>query len=199
MTVKEIMKEMAEVGYTGFVCVTGGEPLTQDIQLLVNTLRIEENQYISVETNGSQSLVPNCRMVCAQKMVVDCKGPSSFKTPKLKWDYDARFSKVVDELRTRQNYPEFHDEIKFVIADRKDYDSAKAWLKYIATKLRYIEKEGCFIPNILFSPVIVKGKDRKIVRKLAEWMVADIDNKELTPKYQLQLHKYIWPEVKRGV
>jgi len=74
------------------------------------------------------------------------------------------------------------DEVKFVISDKNDFD----WAKSIISKYKLSKK---FV--ILFSPVfgILNNKD------LAEWILIE----KLPVQMQLQMHKYIWPESKRGV
>ena len=76
-----------------------------------------------------------------------------------------------------------HDEVKFVIEDEKDYRFA----------LRKIEELDLLSKThkILFSPILTKLAPRF----LANWMVKDKVNAIL----QVQLHKFIWPDVERGV
>jgi 7-carboxy-7-deazaguanine synthase len=74
------------------------------------------------------------------------------------------------------------DEAKFVLADRVDYDWARAILA------RYDLASHC---SVLFSPVFGSLD----VRELAEWILAD----RLPVRFQMQLHKYIWAPDMRGV
>jgi 7-carboxy-7-deazaguanine synthase len=80
------------------------------------------------------------------------------------------------------NTLEKKDEIKFVISDRIDYEWAVEVLK---TKLTERQCE------VLFSPVA----DRLQPRLLAEWILKD----GIDVRFQLQLHKYVWPPQLRGV
>ncbi|MBC8384517.1 MAG: radical SAM protein [Candidatus Cloacimonetes bacterium] len=73
------------------------------------------------------------------------------------------------------------DELKFVISDFEDYRWAK----------EFVENNELFQNNILFSPV----SDELLPDKLAEWIIKD----RFDVRLQLQLHKYIWNPVKRGV
>jgi 7-carboxy-7-deazaguanine synthase len=74
------------------------------------------------------------------------------------------------------------DEVKFVLADRADYD----WAREILA--RYDLASRCMV---LFSPVFGSLN----VRQLAEWILAD----RLPVRFQLQMHKYIWAPDMRGV
>jgi 7-carboxy-7-deazaguanine synthase len=74
------------------------------------------------------------------------------------------------------------DEVKFVIGSRRDYEWARDVIR------------GGRIPApaaVLLSPVWDAG----VARELAEWMLAD----GLAARYQIQLHKWVWPGVERGV
>ncbi|HGY56796.1 MAG TPA: 7-carboxy-7-deazaguanine synthase QueE [Caldithrix abyssi] len=74
------------------------------------------------------------------------------------------------------------DEVKFVIGDREDYEWAKAILE------KYNLNERC---PVLFAPVFGQLKNKH----LAEWILED----RLNVRFQLQMHKYIWPPEQRGV
>jgi len=74
------------------------------------------------------------------------------------------------------------DEVKFVLASRRDYE----WARDVVHQHRLHDKVA-----VLFSPV--HGCD--IQRPLAEWLLED----RLPVRYQIQLHKYVWPGVERGV
>ena len=75
-----------------------------------------------------------------------------------------------------------HDEIKFVIGTRDDYD----WSKDVLKKYNLISKY-----TILFSPV----HDLLETKKLTDWILND----NLNIRLQIQLHKYIWGKDKTGV
>jgi 7-carboxy-7-deazaguanine synthase len=74
------------------------------------------------------------------------------------------------------------DEVKFVIADRADYEWARAVVR---------DRDLARRAGVLFSPV----HRRLHPRPLAEWILAD----RLPVRLQLQIHKYIWPADMRGV
>ena len=75
------------------------------------------------------------------------------------------------------------DQVKFVVQNRPDYDFAKSLLPQIESRM-----PG---DHILFSPVARHLEPRE----LAAWLLED----RLTARLQVQLHKLIWPETKRGV
>jgi 7-carboxy-7-deazaguanine synthase len=75
------------------------------------------------------------------------------------------------------------DEVKFVIGDREDYEWSKEQLELFSLD----KKVSC----VLFSPVAGK----LALEKLADWILAD----HLPVRFQIQLHKIIWPGVERGV
>ena len=80
------------------------------------------------------------------------------------------------------NYLKQNDEVKFVIGNREDYD----WSKHIINQYSLTEKY-----SVLFSNVFNELKPAQ----LAEWILKD----NLKVRFQLQLHKYIWSPIKRGV
>ena len=69
------------------------------------------------------------------------------------------------------------DEVKFVIADRNDYDFMKKVLRDYPTKAR-----------ILVSPMFDKDNKQTIAQDLVKWMIEDRENRM---KLQLQIHKFI--------
>lgn len=82
---------------------------------------------------------------------------------------------------TNLTYLTKQDEIKFVLSSRDDYDWA----------IKTIERYGLKEKNLLFSPV----EGRLQADRLAEWVLADT----LSVRMQVQLHKVLWPDRKRGV
>lgn len=148
------------------VSLTGGEPLFQNdsIELLSRIAGIKGKTVI-LETNGSLSVKDVDKRVVK---VVDVKCPSSGE--------EGSF------LKDNVGFITKNDEIKFVIADREDYDWA----------CRFIRENGVVNSfSILFSPLT----DRLEPSSLARWILDD----KLNVRLQLQLHRIIWPEKKRGV
>jgi 7-carboxy-7-deazaguanine synthase len=165
LTNEEIINEIRKYKCS-LVEITGGEPLVQkdDCFLLMKTLS-DIGYEVMIETSGSISIADIDKRV---KIIMDLKCPSSGMQKK----------NLFDNL----NYLKPTDEIKFVIANREDYN----WSKNILSKFN-LEKR-CII---LFSTVFDKIQPVEIVN----WILED----NLKVKFQLQLHKYIWPSQTKGV
>lgn len=145
--------------------VTGGEPLLQDETPELCEALCAAGQTVQVETNGSRditSIRPPARRI------VDCKMPSSGMAEAMAWGN-------LQSLRSG-------DELKFILANREDYDRALTILS------RHDLPEGV---TVLFGPVA----GRLAARVLAEWILADRVNVRL----QIQLQRLLWPESERGV
>jgi len=163
LTVEQILKQVKKFKCR-YVEITGGEPLLQDdTPFLVDSL-IDEGFNVLVETNGTKDV-----SVISDKatMIMDIKCPSSGEVDKIDWENIKRLDKK--------------DEVKFVIAEKSDYD----WAKGIIT-----ERNLTYKANVLLSPV----KEKLDPATLAEWILKD----NLKVRFQLQVHKILWPEEKRG-
>jgi 7-carboxy-7-deazaguanine synthase len=130
---------------------------------LIRTL-CDEGFEVLIETSGSIDVSPVDRRA---KLILDVKCPGSGEVEKNRWEN-------LDDLRD-------HDEIKFVIADRTDYDFAR----------RVIAERNLAARTLLFSPVWGEMDPKT----LAEWMLAD----RVPARFQTQLHKHIWGADARGV
>ena len=162
--ISEIMDKIKQWN-CNLVEVTGGEPLFQDECIdLLNELT-NQNYEVLLETGGSLSIsdVP-IEIV----KIVDFKCPSSGMEKKNLWS-------IVNDLQP-------HDEVKFVIGDREDFDWAKEMLN------KYSLNEKC---SILFSPTFGKIDPSLIV----EWILEG----DIPVRMQLQMHKYIWESEEKGV
>ena len=166
MEIDEILSEIERLGHgCRLVELTGGEPLLQkDIGDLAAVL-LDRGYTVLCETSGS---VPVDRVPADVIKIVDFKCPGSGEADSNDWSNLAR----LDPTR---------DELKFVIADRTDYDWAKAQLEDRDLS-RFV---------VHFSPEF-EGMDR---RALAEWILAD----GLPVRLQLQLHKFVWDPAMRRV
>jgi 7-carboxy-7-deazaguanine synthase len=154
----------------GFGCplveITGGEPLLQeDVYALMNRL-LEEGHTVMLETGGHRSIV---RVPPSVLKVVDIKCPGSGEADQNDWSNLERLQP--------------HDEVKFVISDRADYDFAREIIRR-----HDLAKHAA---ALLLSPVhgVLEAKT------LSEWMLGD----HLPARVQLQIHKYIWSPDQRGV
>ena len=146
--------------------VTGGEPLLQpDVYPLMQAL-LDRGKTVLLETGGHRSTAQVPEPVVT---ILDVKCPGSGEAARMDWDNLAR-------LRP-------HDEVKFVIRDRADYEYARLVIAEHALAGR--------VAAIHLSPVhgVLDPKT------LSEWVLAD----RLPVRVQLQLHKFIWSPDTRGV
>lgn len=158
----EIDAILAEVVRHGVrhVCVTGGEPLAQKRCLVLLSSLCDAGYDVSLETSGALDVGAVDPRV---RKVVDLKAPGSGEQARNHWPN-------LDHLLP-------HDQVKFVLADRTDYDWAVGIVREHALDRRCA---------VLFSPV----HETLAPRELAEWIVAD----RLPVRFQLQLHKVLWGE-----
>lgn len=165
---REVNDVVAEVEKYGcpLVEITGGEPLLQeDVYPLMDRL-LASGHTVMIETGGHRSIA---RVPSAVLKIVDVKCPGSGEAHRNHWEN-------LDLVRS-------HDEVKFVLKDRADYDYAKAAVAEHAL----LGKVGA----VHFSPV----HGVLAARVLSEWVLAD----RLAVRVQLQLHKFIWSPETRGV
>ena len=146
--------------------ITGGEPLLQpDVYPLMNRL-LGAGKTVLLETGGQIDIsdVP-----AAVVKVLDVKCPGSGEAARNAWGNLERLAG--------------HDEVKFVIRDRADYEFARDVLR------RHGLERRC--AAVLLSPV------HRVMdpRQLAAWSLAD----RLPVRLQVQLHKYVWGDDARGV
>lgn len=140
------------------VCVTGGEPLAQKACIRLLERLCDLGYAVSLETSGALDISAVDRRV---SRVVDIKTPGSGEVARNLWAN-------IDELTP-------HDQLKFVICDRLDYEWAAQQVRERALDQR------C---DILFSP----SKDAVAPTELAQWILAS----GLPVRFQLQLHKILW-------
>jgi 7-carboxy-7-deazaguanine synthase len=159
-----ILKTVADSGVTA-VCVTGGEPLAQKNCLPLLAALCDAGYEVSLETSGALDV---SAVDVRVSRVVDVKCPGSGEAEKNRWDN-------LKLLTSR-------DQLKFVLADRADYDWAVAQLQGYGL-LRQARAER---PEIWFSPVAGQLDPTT----LADWIVAD----RLPVRLQLQLHKLLWQD-----
>ncbi len=167
-SIEDIMQRVEAFGCK-LVELTGGEPLEQEgvYKLMDNLLR---NGYdVMIETGGHVDI---SRVDPRVKRIVDLKTPTSGMMKRNRHEN-------IKHLTA-------HDEVKFVIGSREDYDWAASQLPLLKK-----ERAGGGPGTILFSPV----HGRIELTDLAAWRLED----RLPVRLQTQLHKLIWPEVLRGV
>lgn len=165
---------------TDVVQITGGEPLLQKrVHQLIAAL-CDRGKTVLIETSGACDI-----SVCDPRAIriMDIKTPGSGESHRNQWAN-------IDHLTP-------HDEVKFVITSREDYD----WAKNVIEK--YDLARRC--RAILLSPVFEQPAGLEIAgaaglspRDLAEWMLNDPPAGNPV-RMQTQLHKHIWDPQTRGV
>lgn len=158
MEIDEIMAQVRS-HHARCVTVTGGEPLAQPNSLKLLDRLAEEGYLVSLETSGAIDVSGvNSKVV----KVMDLKTPSSGELAKNRYE--------------NINHLNRHDEVKFVIGDRADYE----WAKFKIDEFDLYSR----VAEILFSPV-----HRQLsATDLAEWILQD----RLKVRMQIQLHKLLW-------
>ena len=165
MSIDEVLAAVDRYGCP-LVEITGGEPLLQeDVYELMNRL-LASGRTLMLETGGHR---PITRVPRGVIKVVDIKCPGSGEADKNDWTN-------LDRLAP-------HDEVKFVLADRTDYEFAREAI----TRHHVVARAAA----ILFSPV----HGVLDLKTLSEWILED----HLPVRLQLQMHKYIWTPATRGV
>ncbi len=165
MSVDEVAAAVEAYG-SALVEITGGEPLLQeDVYPLIDRL-LASGRTVMLETGGHRSTT---RVPAAVFTILDVKCPASGEASKNDWSN-------LDRLAP-------HDEVKFVVQDRADYEFAREVIARYDLASR--------AAAVLISPVhgVLEPK------ALSEWMLAD----RLPARLQMQLHKYIWSPTTRGV
>lgn len=158
MTLDTVLESVVTHG-ARHVCVTGGEPLAQPECLPLLTALCDAGLDVSLETGGAMDISGVDPRV---SKVMDLKAPDSGEA------HRNRYENI--PLLTR------HDQVKFVIASRKDYE----WARFKCDEYALPDRVG----DVLFSPV----HNALEPRELAEWILAD----RLHVRMQVQLHKYLW-------
>jgi 7-carboxy-7-deazaguanine synthase len=165
MSVDDVVAAVEQYGCP-LVEITGGEPLLQPEVYPLMTRLLDRGKRVLLETGGHRSIadVPS-----GVVRIMDVKCPGSGESARNDWANLARLTAI--------------DQVKFVLADRADYEFARD----------LVQKESLAdrVAAVLFSPV--HGVLHP--RELAEWILAD----RLRVRLQLQAHKFIWPPDTRGV
>jgi 7-carboxy-7-deazaguanine synthase len=179
MTLDEVMVEVRACGPAKLVEITGGEPMLQEREVVPLMSALIANGYKAlIETSGERALAGVPKEVVK---IVDVKCPDSA---------------MGDSFR-RENLDALlpHDEVKFVIASRRDYEFARDFTRAHDLPAR--------VANIMFSPAFRKDAhgSRDVShclvdpRELVDWMLAD----NLDVRLGLQVHKFIWDPATKSV
>ncbi len=180
MALEEVLREIARLSPSGgLVEITGGEPMLQEREVIPLMEQLLDADYqVLLETNGQRPLARVPKQVVK---IVDVKCPHSGEANTF----------AVENLKALQP----HDELKFVLSNRADYEFARDFI------LTHDLAER--VNAILFSPAFEKTASgaRDIShcqldpKELAEWILAD----NVPARLSLQIHKLIWDPAARGV
>ena len=160
MELDEILAQVASYE-TPYVTVTGGEPLAQKPCLDLLQRLCDADYKVSLETSGALDI---SRVDPRVVRVMDLKTPGS--------------GEVERNLYANIAHLQQHDQVKFVICSRVDYQ----WALDIIAEHKL--NEYC---EVLFTP----GYGQQDATELADWVLQD----KIPVRMQIQLHKYLWGNV----
>ncbi len=163
--------------------LTGGEPLLQPNALRLMRALCDDGFTVLIETSGAHDI---SKIDPRVRRIMDLKAPSSGEVTR------NRFANIAHLRAT--------DEVKFVLGTQEDYDWAKEQI---------VQHQLAKICPLLFSWVqplapeqqhpslkkVPAGQTPITRRELAEKIIADA----LPVRFQLQMHKFVWPQEQRGV
>jgi 7-carboxy-7-deazaguanine synthase len=180
MEVREVLSQVARLSPAGgLVEITGGEPMLQEREVIPLMEQLLDADYqVLLETSGERPLSRVPRPVIK---IVDVKCPHSGEPGTF----------ALENLKALH----LHDEIKFVLTDRADYEFARDFVLQHGLASR--------VHAILFSPAFQKNasgaRDTSHClldpQQLAEWILAD----NTPARLSLQIHKLIWDPAAKGV
>jgi len=176
----EVIAQIEALAPCKLVEFTGGEPMLQAKELLpLMDVLLERGYRLMMETSGERPLELVPKVV---HKIVDVKCPGAGSAAG-----SFRMSNL--EALTER------DEVKFVLSGREDYEFALAFMKQTGIRER--------VGGVLLSPAFSKNPSplRTVEnatldpRVLVEWMMADAVDARLS----LQIHKFVWEPMKKGV
>jgi 7-carboxy-7-deazaguanine synthase len=180
MSRDEVFREVARLSpQGGLVEITGGEPMLQEREAVPLMQRLLDAGYtVLLETDGERPLQQVPKKVVK---IVDVKCPHSGEA-------DTFHMQNLETLST-------HDEVKFVVSDRTDYEFARDF-----TIRHDLEHR---VHAVIFSPAFRKDASGSPdtshclldPRELAEWMLED----NVPARLGLQIHKFVWDPAMKGV
>jgi 7-carboxy-7-deazaguanine synthase len=180
MSLQEVLGEVARLSPSGgLVEITGGEPMLQEREVIPLMEQLLDADYqVLLETSGERVLSRVPKQVIK---IVDVKCPHS----------GAADTFAIENLKALQR----HDELKFVLTDRTDYEFAR---DFVAE-----HDLGRRVHAILFSPAFEKAASgtrdtshcQLDPQQLAEWILED----DVPARLSLQIHKLIWDPAAKGV
>ncbi len=163
-SIDDVVSEVAGLGVR-LVELTGGEPLVHRQAIPLLERLVAGGHEVLLETSGSRDIGP---VPDAVHIIMDLKPPDSGEAAANLWSN-------IPKLRAK-------DEVKFVIASRRDYEWSRDVVREHGLDARVA---------VLFSVAFAEVQPAEVVA----WMLADA----VPARFQLQMHKFIWPEAARGV
>jgi 7-carboxy-7-deazaguanine synthase len=180
IALQEVLAEVARLSPSGgLVEITGGEPMLQEREVIPFMEQLLDADYqVLLETSGERPLARVPKQVIK---IVDVKCPHSGEPDTF----------ALDNLKALLP----HDELKFVLTDRTDYEFARDFVLTHGLAKR--------VNAILFSPAFEKtasgARDTSHCQldpqELAAWILAD----NVPARLSLQIHKLIWDPAAKGV
>jgi len=162
--IDDVVAEVAAAGVP-LVEVTGGEPLVHKQAIPLMERLLAAGHTVLLETSGSRDIGP---VPPGVHVILDLKPPDSGEERANLWSN-------IEKLRAK-------DEVKFVLASRRDYE----WARDVVA--RHALAARC---TVLFSVAFGHVAPADVVA----WMLAD----KVPARFQVQMHKVIWPPEQRGV
>jgi 7-carboxy-7-deazaguanine synthase len=179
-TEDEIVAQIEVLAPCRLVEFTGGEPMLQARELIPLMRRLLDSGYtLMIETSGER---PLDEVPAAVHKIVDVKCPGAGSA--------ANSFRMTNLTALTKN-----DEVKFVLSDRADYEFARAFMLEhdLASKVGNVLLSPAF--NKSPSPLRTADNATLDPRLLVEWMMAD----GVDARLSLQIHKFIWEPMKKGV
>lgn len=165
LTGSEIIAEIERIGIP-FIEFTGGEPLEQPAVVPLMSVLCDLGYTVAIETGGHKDIsVLDPRVIC----IMDVKCPDSKM---------ASLNRLENLTVLRE-----HDEVKFVIASRADYEYARSIVREYDLDTRC----AAVLMSCVFGALTFV--------QLVEWILED----KLNVRFQLQMHKFVWSPETRGV
>jgi 7-carboxy-7-deazaguanine synthase len=175
----EVVAEVEKLAPVKLVEFTGGEPMLQEKELVPLMERLLGQGYeLMIETSGERPLE---RVPRAVHKIVDVKCPGSGE--------GGSFRMANLECLTER------DEVKFVILSREDYEFARDFIREHGLERR--AGQVLLSPAFSKTPSGARSTENCVLdpRELVEWMLAD----GVPARLSLQIHKYVWEPLKKGI
>jgi 7-carboxy-7-deazaguanine synthase len=175
----KVVAEVERLAPVRLVEFTGGEPLLQERELVPLMERLLGQGYeLMIETSGERPLEQVSRAV---HKIVDVKCPGSGEAGRFRMENLACLTE--------------RDEVKFVLLNRGDYEFAREFIGEHGLERR--AGQVLLSPAFSKTPSGERSTENCLLdpRELVEWMLAD----GLRARLSLQIHKYVWEPMKKGV